>query len=136
MFAPIAQVLPGANPVNLAVYFGHKLRGGMGSIAAVFGMVVPAFCIILAAGYAYRQLQQYPATHFVLLGAAAVGISATLAMSFKISAKVERNVATILLGLATFVAVGILRFPMVWVVCVTVPLSILYFYVMERRNAG
>ena len=56
-------------------------------------------------------------------------------MSFKISAKVERNVATILLGLATFVAVGILRFPMVWVVCITVPLSILYFYVMERRRA-
>ncbi len=132
----IAQVLPGANPVNLAVYFGQKLGGGMGSIAAVFGMVVPAFCIILAAGYAYRQLQQYPATHFVLLGAAAVGISATLAMSFKISAKIERNVATIALGLATFIAVGILRFPMVWVVCVTVPLSILYFYVMERRNAG
>ena len=57
-------------------------------------------------------------------------------MSFKISAKIERNMATIVLGLATFIAVGILRFPMVWVVCVTVPLSILYFYVMERRNAG
>jgi chromate transporter len=132
----IAQVLPGANPVNLAVYFGQKLGGGMGSIAAVFGMVVPAFCIILAAGYAYRQLQHYPATHFILLGAAAVGISATLAMSFKISAKIERNLATIVLGLATFIAVGILRLPMVWVVCVTVPLSILYFYVMERRDAG
>jgi chromate transporter len=132
----IAQVLPGANPVNLAVYFGQKLGGGMGSIAAVFGMVVPAFCIILAAGYAYRHLQQYPATHFILLGAAAVGISATLAMSFKISTKIDRNIATILLGLATFIAVGILRFPMVWVVMVTVPLSILYFYLQERRNAG
>jgi chromate transporter len=132
----IAQVLPGANPVNLALYFGQKLGGGSGATAAVLGMVVPAFCIILAAGYAYRQLQHYPATHFILLGAAAVGISATLAMAIKISKKIDRNWATILLGLATFISVGVLRFPMVPVVGVVVPLSILIFYMMERRRAG
>ena len=102
----IAQVLPGANPVNVALYFGKKLGGGPGAIAAVFGMVVPAFCIILSAGYAYRQLQHYPATHFILL------------------------------GLATFIAVGVMRWPMVPVVCVVVPLSIFIFYMMERRRAG
>jgi chromate transporter len=132
----IAQVLPGANPVNLALYFGKKLGGGPGAIAAVFGMVVPAFCIILTAGYAYRQLSIYPATHFILLGAAAVGVSATLAMGIKIAKKIDRNWATILLGLSTFVAVGVLRFPMVPVVCVVVPLSIFIFYMMERRRAG
>jgi chromate transporter len=128
----IAQVLPGANPVNLALYFGQKLGGGLGAIAAVFGMVVPAFCIILMVGYAYRHLQQYPATHFILLGAAAVGISATFAMSFKIVKKLERNWASILIGLSTFVAVGVLRFPMVPVVAVVVPLSVLICYVMEQ----
>jgi chromate transporter len=125
-------VLPGANPVNLALYFGQKLGGGPGAIAAVFGMVVPAFCIILAVGYAYRQLQGYPATHFILLGAAAVGISATFAMGFKIVKKLDRNWATILIGLSTFVAVGVLRFPMVPVVAVVVPLSILIFYMREQ----
>jgi chromate transporter len=99
-------------------------------------MVVPAFCIILCAGYAYRQLQHYPATHFILLGAAAVGVSATLAMGIKISAKLDRNWATILIGLATFAAVGVFRFPMVPVVCVVVPASVLIFYWMERRRAG
>src|ERR1700754_556640 len=132
----IAQVLPGANPVNLALYFGKKLGGGPGATAAVFGMVVPAFCIILTAGYVYRQLQGYPATHFVLLGAASVGIAATLAIAFKISRKIEKNWATIVLGLATFLAAGVFRFPMVPVVCVVVPLSIFIFYMMERRNAG
>jgi chromate transporter len=132
----IAQVLPGANPVNLALYFGKKLGGGPGATAAVLGMVVPAFCIILTAGYVYRQLQHYPATHFILLGAAAVGISATLAMALKISTKIERNWVTIVIGLATLISVGVLRFPMVPVVCVVVPLSIFIFYMMERRRAG
>ena len=125
----IAQVLPGANPVNLALYFGQKLHGGLGAIAAVFGMVTPAFCIILMVGYAYRHLQQYPETHFILLGAAAVGISATFAMGFKIVSKLERNWATILIGLSTFVAIGVLRLPMVPVVAVVVPLSIFIAYV-------
>jgi chromate transporter len=132
----IAQVLPGANPVNIALYFGQKLGGGIGATAAVLGMVVPAFCIILTAGYAYRHLQQYPATHFILLGAAAVGIAATMAMGIKIAKKLDRDWATILLGLGTFITVGVLRIPMVPVVCVVVPLSIFIFYMKERHNAG
>ncbi len=130
----IAQVLPGANPVNLALYFGQKLHGGLGATAAVFGMVVPAFCIILLAGYAYRLLAHYPATHFILLGAAAVGVAATLAMGIKIAQRLDRNWATILIGLVTFGAVGVLRLPMVPVVCVVVPASILIFYLMDRRH--
>ena len=130
----IAQVLPGANPVNLALYFGQKLRGGLGATAAVFGMVVPAFCIILLVGYVYRQLAHYPATHFILLGAAAVGVSATLAMGIKIAARLDRNWATILIALVTFGAVGVLRLPMVPVICVVVPASILTFYLMDRRH--
>ena len=128
----IAQVLPGANPVNLALYFGQKLHGGLGAVAAVLGMVVPAFCIILVAGYAYRHLAQYPATHFILLGAAAVGVAATLAMGMKIAKRLDRNWATIVIGLVTFGAVGVLRFPMVPVVAVVVPLSILIFYMREQ----
>jgi len=130
----IAQVLPGANPVNLALYFGQKLHGGLGATAAVFGMVVPAFCIILMAGYAYRQLAHYPATHFILLGAAAVGVAATLAMGIKIAERLDRNWATILIALVTFGAVGVLRLPMVPVICVVVPASILTFYLMDRRH--
>lgn len=132
----VAQVLPGANPVNLALYFGQKLHGGPGATAAVFGMVVPAFCIILTAGYAYRQLQHYPATHFILLGAAAVGVSATLAMGIKIASKIDRNWVAVAMGLSTFITVGVLRFPMVPVVCVVVPLSIFVFYMMGRPRAG
>ena len=120
--------------MNLALYFGQKLRGGLGATAAVFGMVVPAFCIILLVGYVYRQLAHYPATHFILLGAAAVGMAATLAMGIKIAARLDRNWATILIAFVTFGAVGVLRLPMVPVVSVVVPAGILIFYLMERHH--
>jgi chromate transporter len=132
----IAQVLPGANPVNLALYFGLKLGGGLGATAAVLGMVVPAFCIILAMGFAYRQFAQHPATHFILLGAASVGVAATLAQGIKISRRMDHDWITIAVAAVTFVTVGLLRLPMVPVVVVVVPLSILVFYMMERRRAA
>ena len=46
----LSQVLPGANPVNVALYVGLRLRGGMGALTAVMGMIIPAFTIIMAMG--------------------------------------------------------------------------------------
>ncbi len=87
-------------------------------------MIIPAFCIIMLMGFAYRQYSGLPVTHFVLGGVAAVGIAATLAMGAKVATKLPRNVATIVIGLAVFIAVGVLRWPMLPVVAIAVPLSI------------
>ncbi len=120
----ISQVLPGANPVNLALYMGMKARGGPGAIVAVTAMIIPAFCIILLMGFAYRQYSGLPITHFILGGVAAVGIGATLAVGAKVTSKLPRDVWTYVIGIAVFLAVGVMRLPMVYVVIVAVPLSI------------
>src|SRR5579864_777989 len=51
----LCQVLPGANPVNLAIYVGVQLRGGLGGTVAVLGMIFPPFCVILVLGFLYVQ---------------------------------------------------------------------------------
>ena len=129
----IAQVLPGANPVNLALYVGLKVRGGIGALAAVLGMIIPSFCIILLMGFAYRELSGQPATHFVLGGVAAAGVGATLAMGFKIVRKMPRKIWPAAIALTIFAAIGFFRLPMIPVVLVGVPLSILAAYIDGRR---
>lgn len=128
----IAQVLPGANPVNLALYVGLQVRGGLGAAAAVLGMIAPAFCIILFMGFAYRELSGQPATHFVLGGVAAAGVGATLAMGFKIVRKMPRKIWPAAISLAVFAAIGLFRLPMIPVVLVAVPLSIAAAYLDGR----
>lgn len=131
----IAQILPGANPVNLAVYIGLQLRGALGAILAVLGMVTPAFCVILAIGAVYSQISGYPASHAVLGGLACVGIASTLTMGVKAARKIKRRPAPILIALTTFVTVGVLHWPMIYVVIVAIPLSVLSVYWFERdRN--
>jgi len=132
----IAQVLPGANPVNLALYLGMKARGPLGALLAVFGVVLPAFCVILIMGYFYRAYSGYETTHVVLGGIAAAGVGATLAMGVKLARRVMAQVLPAAIAILTFVLVGILRWPLVPVVSVLVPLSILQAYVLHKRRGA
>jgi chromate transporter len=131
----VAQVLPGANPVNIAVYVGHKLRGAAGAAVAVFGMIVPAFCLTLCLGYLYRRHGHLAVVHFVLAGMAAAGVGATLNMAIKVARRLPRNLMTLLTAVSVFVVVGVLRWPMVPVVLVAVPLSIALAFVQQKRSS-
>jgi chromate transporter len=130
----VAQVLPGANPVNLALYVGLQLRGGVGAAVAVFGMLVPAFCTTLILGALYRAYGHLAVVHFVLAGVAAAGVGATLTMGIKVARRLPRDFVTLLIALAVFVLVGVLRCPMIPVVAVMVPLSIGLALVAEKKS--
>jgi chromate transporter len=131
----VAQVLPGANPVNIALYVGLKLRGGIGAAVAVVGMVVPAFCVILCLGYFYRSYGHLAVVHFVLAGLAASGVGATLTMGIKVARRLPRNLMTALIALSVFFVVGVLRWPMIPVVAVAIPASIAVAFFANRRAA-
>jgi chromate transporter len=130
----VAQVLPGANPVNLALYVGLQLRGGVGAAVAVFGMLVPAFCTTLILGALYRGYGHLAVVHFVLAGVAAAGVGATLTMGIKVARRLPRDFVTLLIALTVFVLVGVLRWPMIPVVAVMVPLSIALAFVAEKKS--
>jgi chromate transporter len=129
----VAQVLPGANPVNLALYVGLKLRGGVGAAVAVIGMIVPAFCVILCLGYFYRGYGRIAVVHFVLAGLAASGVGATLTMGIKVARRLPRNLMTALIAITVFFVVGVLRWPMIPVVAVAIPTSIVVAFFANRR---
>ncbi|SNS97223.1 chromate transporter [Noviherbaspirillum humi] len=127
----VAQIMPGANPVNVALYVGQRLRGAIGAVVATAGMVVPAICVILIVGAIYSGVARYPLTHFLLLGIATVGVGATLAAGIKAARRIERRAAPILIGIVTFVAVGVFHVSMIPVVVVLAPLSI---FLAARRK--
>lgn len=132
----IAQILPGANPVNLAVYIGLKLRGWIGACVALIGMVAPAFAVILLLSLAYERLSDYPATHTVLRGLACVGIASTLTMGIKTARRLRRQTAPIVIAAAVFLMVGVLRWPLIPVVAAVIPVSIFAAFRMRETKHG
>lgn len=120
----VALALPGANPVNLAVYVGLHLRGYAGAATAAFGMITPPFGIILLFGMGYSRLSAYPHVQAVLGGLACVGLSAMMLTGLKSARRIRHSLPAMAIAAAIFVAVAILRLPMIEVVLVAVPVSV------------
>jgi chromate transporter len=129
----VARVVPGANGVNVALYVGFKLRGALGAAAAVLGMIVPAFCMILCLGYLYHRFGHLAAVHFVLTGLAAAGVGASLTMGVKVGRRLPRDAGTALTAVAVFALVGVLRLPMIPVVLGLIPISVGLALLAERK---
>ena len=116
----LSQVLPGPNIVNLALIFGDRHFGWRGAIAGMAGLLLTPTLIVLALALLYQQFAAMPLVPGALRGMGAVACGLVLATAVKLSATLKKNALNLPLGLvfgaATFVAIGLLRWPLVWVV--------------------
>ena len=122
----LCQFLPGPNIVNFALVYGYRLHGVAGAAAGTTGLLVPPVILMMFAGALYGRYGELPAFHGGLTGlaAAAAGLLISSAVQMVEPLFRGRLYPSILLVAATFVAAGILQFPLVWVIAVLVPISI------------
>jgi len=126
----LCAFLPGGNMVNFAVIFGARIRGPLGALAALAGLLGPPMILIIAVGALYAHYGDLPALRRMLTGiaAAAAGLMlATVAKMarplFKGSFKSSAVIAPVI-AVATFAAIGILHWPLPLVLLVIMPVSI------------
>ncbi len=83
----LASILPGPVAVNLVVYVGYRLRGGIGALVSACGAVLPSFFFILILSLAYFRWGEVPAVNKLFMGfipaVTAIIISAAWNMSRK-----------------------------------------------------
>ena len=122
----LCRLMPGPNQVNMAVYVGARLGGLRGVLAAVGGLIVVPTAILIGLGAAYFRYRHLPALDAGLRGAVAAAAAMTLAMGVKVGAPLARDRGALVLAVAAFVAVHVLRWPLVPVVAVLGPLGVLW----------
>jgi chromate transporter len=120
----LSQVLPGANTINMAVLVGDRFRGISGAAAAVFGLVALPLAIAVAIVELYGAVSQNAFVAAAIAGAGAGAAGLVVGTGLKIARNLKLSPRVILVTLVTFVAVGLLRLPLVWVIVCLVPLSI------------
>lgn len=133
----LSRILPGSGGVNLTVQVGQRLAGAKGAIVAVLGLLSGPLAIVLALATLWRRVENVALLQAVLdgMGAAAVGL--TFATGLKLLPQGERRrPLSLAMVLATVVAVGLLRWPLVPVVLVLAPLGIGLEFVALRRARG
>lgn len=127
----VAQVLPGSNPLNVALYVGMHLRGAAGATAAACGMMLPAFCIVLLMGSLFRAFGGITSVDVLLGGVAAVGIGATLSVGLKLAKRLEKQIGHWIIAIAIFITVGLLHWPLLPVVVISIPISTALSYYLH-----
>jgi chromate transporter len=134
----LCHFLPGPNIVNLTFVFGSRLRGLPGAVAAFSGLVGPPALIMVVMGALYHRYGEIDALRRVLSGVACAAIGLMLAVVLRMMMPLfkRRDVVALLMLVATFIAIGVLRLPLAEVLLVGIPLSILITAAMRNRGAA
>jgi chromate transporter len=124
----LSQITPGPSGINLAVFVGSVLHGAPGAVAAFSGlMTVPVF-LLLIAGKLYFGAHDAAIDTWLakaLAGIAAAAIGLVLANGVRLARRNIFGVIPAVTMAATVVAIGVLRLPLLPVLAVMVPASLL-----------
>lgn len=120
------QFLPGPNIVNIAIVVGARFRGPLGASAALFGLLLPAFCIVVTLGALYSAYGRLDSLRDLFTGIAAAAAGLIVAMTEKMALPLVRRRALTSLPFfsAAFIMVGLLNWPLGWVLLCLAPMSI------------
>lgn len=132
----LSQALPGINVKNMAIWIGHRLLGWRGALLAVAGIIIPPAIFIIVLGTVFSYLLHFSVAHVMVAGAAAAATGLSLSMGVTTALRVRRRVLPLLFLIGTFVAVGLFRFPLVWVVLGAGGLSVLCEYIAASRSSS
>jgi chromate transporter len=115
----VAQIMPGPNVVNLSMMIGGRYFGLKGALTALAGMLTVPLIIALLLALIYAQFADYPGVAGALRGMAAVAAGLIGATGLRLLAGLKTNVLGVRLcgvfGTLCFVAVALLRWPLVYV---------------------
>lgn len=131
----MCRIMPGANQVNLAVFVGSHLRGGLGAVAAVVGLCLVPVALMLGMGFVYFTFKEVPAVKGALHGASAAAVALTVTMVIKTGKKCLTGPVPIALFAAAFVLNGVLRWPLLVTLVMLAPLSLIWAWPREREPA-
>ena len=136
----VAQIMPGPNVVNLSMMIGGRYFGLRGALSALAGMLTLPLLVVLLLAVLYGQVAEYPVAQNALRGMGAVAAGLITATGIKLIAALERNAMGmgVCIGLATvtFVAIGLLRWPLLWVLLGVGGAACLWAYRVLAREAA
>ncbi|MGD9945130.1 MAG: chromate transporter [Burkholderiaceae bacterium] len=128
-----AQLMPGPNICNLSMMVGDRYFGWRGAAVSLAGMLVFPAILVVALAFAHQQFAQIPWVQRAVSGMAAVAAGLLIATGVKLAYALAGRWRWLAFGVAAFVGIAILRWPLVVVLALLGPLAVsLAWYVQGR----
>jgi chromate transporter len=129
----LCQVLPGPNVVNLAVIIGARSHGPVGSLIAMTGILFVPIGVMLSIAIFYASVAHAPLARNGIAGASAAAAGLILGTALRLLLQTRPPPRGLLTGAAAFVAVGVLQWPLLWVILVLIAVGIAAEWRAARR---
>jgi chromate transporter len=131
----LCHFLPGPNVVNLSVVFGSRFGGIAGGVAAFAGLVGPPMLLVTVLAALYARYGDVDALRRILAGISCAAVGLLVSVVFKMMMPLirRRDVTALVLMVAVFIAIGLVRLPLQVVLLVAVPVSVALVMAMRRR---
>jgi chromate transporter len=116
--AAIAQSSPGAVAVNASILLGYRVAGILGALVTILGTVLPPLIIISVVSLFYTAFRENAVVNAVLKGMQS-GIAAVIAdvvLNLGRSIAKEKDVLSILMMIAAFIATFFLKINVMYVI--------------------
>ena len=121
----LCNFLPGPNVSSMSVIIGARFHGIAGSAAALGGLLTVPLTTILTLAVLYSRFGQLPGVDAALRGVGAAAGGLVLATGLRMAAALGRTPRVLLFLVAAFVAVAVLRWPLIPVLLGLAPISVL-----------
>ena len=122
----LGQLLPGPNVLNLTVMVGYRFGGWSGAAASTAGYLGWPVLVVVGMGYLYQQFGAFPQVQHALSGMSKVAAGLLLATVIKLALVLPRRTRPLLFAVIAFVAIGIVRWPLLWVIGILGPCAVLF----------
>ena len=121
----LGQLLPGPNVLNLTVMVGYRFAGWTGAAVSVAGYLGWPCLVVIGMGVLYQHYGDLPYVQQALAGMSKVAAGLLLATVIKLATALPRRWRPCLFGMLAFAGVGIMRWPLLWVMGALAPWAVL-----------
>ena len=120
----LGQLLPGPNVLNLTVIVCHRFAGWTGAAAGIAGFLGWPCLMVVGMGVLYQRYGTLPLVQQVLASMSSVAAGLLLATVIKLAMVLPRGWRPWLFGALAFVGVGVMRWPLLWVMGALAPWAV------------
>ncbi len=124
----VARLFPGPNQINMSVYIGSIFKGVPGSLAAIAGIILFPFTLLMVLGLIYFQISAISEVNRLLAGLAAAAAGMALSMGFKILDVYKKDYLALAIAVIVFVCLQGFKFPLIPVVLLAGAISMSLYW--------
>ncbi|HEX8405702.1 MAG TPA: chromate transporter [Duganella sp.] len=141
-YMALSQMLPGPTVCNVGLMVGNRFGGVAGALAAVAGLIIGPFFIVIGLGVVYQRFGDLEIIRRAIGGMAAVTAGLILATAAKMAMamfakaqwRTRHDQLKVVLMVLAFVGLGLLQWQLAIVFCVLAPLGTTASYLLGEKH--